>query len=403
MGDEGMTAAWARDMGGDGADAALQFASAIEAVAPPDAGPSAAPIGVRLQSVSKRYGHRDAVSKLSLDIAKGEFITILGPSGSGKTTTLMMIAGFTMPSEGRIVIGGRDVTNAPPHQRDIGVVFQSYALFPHLSVFRNVAFPLEARRMPRKTIEQRVRQALELVKLGELADRYPGQLSGGQQQRVALARAFVFEPPLLLMDEPLGALDKKLREHMQVELMKLKNQLDLTVVYVTHDQEEALVMSDRIVVMENGTIQQIGSPEDLYRRPANRFVADFIGEANILEGRIVESGAHLVVEVGGGMRLATVAGHARNVGDRAAIVLRPECITIGRETAGCANRFDTIIEQAIYVGEASRYVGKLPNGQIITAKLQHAAGKAEIAPGDRVSFGWNAAQSWLVPSGESTG
>ncbi len=233
--------------------------------------------GVRLVGVSKRYGNLTAVRDVTLDVRAGEFLTLLGPSGSGKTTTLMMLAGFATPSAGEIFVDGRNVTREPAHRRDIGVVFQSYALFPHLNVARNVAFPLEIRKRPRKEINAKVRAALDLVQLGDLAHRYPNELSGGQQQRVALARAIVFQPPLLLMDEPLGALDKKLREHMQIELVKIKSCLNVTVIYVTHDQEEALVMSDRVVVMADGRIQQVGRPEELYQRPANRFVADFIG------------------------------------------------------------------------------------------------------------------------------
>jgi putative spermidine/putrescine transport system ATP-binding protein len=356
----------------------------------------AAEPGVRLDGVSKWYGAHAAVHNVSLGVRNGEFLTLLGPSGSGKTTTLMMIAGFAAPTEGRIVIAGRDVTDAPPHRRDIGVVFQSYALFPHLSVLRNVAFPLEARGVPRREIEPRVRKALELVKLGELADRYPAQLSGGQQQRVALARAFVFEPPLLLMDEPLGALDKKLREHMQVELLKLKSQLSATIIYVTHDQEEALVMSDRIVVMAAGTIQQIGTPEELYRRPANRFVADFIGEANILDGVVRTAGDPVLVQVGEAT-LAVAANHPWRTGDQLSIVVRPECIVLGPQAARCRNTFEATVEQAIYVGEASRYLLHLPGGHTVSAKLQHRDGHNAVSSGDRVLLGWDAENSWAVP------
>ena len=367
----------------------------LNPAAPPLPQADEAEPGVRLDGVSKWYGAHAAVRDLSLAVRSGEFLTLLGPSGSGKTTTLMMIAGFAAPSDGRIVIAGRDVTDAPPHRRDIGVVFQSYALFPHLSVARNVAFPLEARGMARREIEPRVRKALDLVKLGELADRYPAQLSGGQQQRVALARAFVFEPPLLLMDEPLGALDKKLREHMQVELLKLKSQLSATIIYVTHDQEEALVMSDRIVVMAEGTIQQIGTPAELYRRPANRFVADFIGEANILDGVVRAAGDPLLVEVGDAT-LTVAANHAWHTGEALSVVVRPECVVLGPQAGRCRNVFEATVEQAIYVGEASRYLLRLPGGQALSAKLQHRDGDDAVASGERILVGWEAENAWTV-------
>ena len=353
-------------------------------------------LGVQLQGVSKWYGHLAAIRDLALEVRSGEFLTLLGPSGSGKTTTLMMVAGFATPSAGRILIDGRDVTDEPPHRRGIGVVFQSYALFPHLTVARNVAFPLEARGVARRDIAPRVRRALDLVKLGDLAERYPAQLSGGQQQRVALARAFVFEPSLLLMDEPLGALDKKLRQHMQMELIKLKSQLDVTVIYVTHDQEEALVMSDRVVVMADGVIQQIGTPADLYSRPANRFVADFIGEANILEGTLRSVGEAFEIEIPDGTVFAA-AGAAVATGERVAVVVRPESVVLGPAAAACRNAFEGRVEQAIYVGDALRYVMQLPSGQSISAKLPHRAGGDAIAVGDRIRLGWDVESAWVVP------
>jgi putative spermidine/putrescine transport system ATP-binding protein len=353
-------------------------------------------LGVQLQGVSKWYGGLAAIRDLTLEVRSGEFLTLLGPSGSGKTTTLMMVAGFATPSAGRILIDGRDVTDDPPHRRGIGVVFQSYALFPHLTVARNVAFPLEARGVARRDIAPRVRRALDLVKLGDLAERYPAQLSGGQQQRVALARAFVFEPSLLLMDEPLGALDKKLRQHMQMELIKLKSQLDVTVIYVTHDQEEALVMSDRVVVMADGVIQQIGAPADLYSRPANRFVADFIGEANILDGTLRSAGEALVIEIADGTVLVA-AGAPAAMGERVAVVVRPESVLLGPAAAACRNAFEGVVEQAIYVGDALRYVVQLPSGQSISARLPHRAGGNAIAVGDRIRLGWDVESAWVVP------
>ena len=251
---------------------------------------------------------------------RGEFVTLLGPSGSGKTTTLRMIAGFTSPTGGSIEIDGQDMTRVPPHRRDVGMVFQNYALFPHMTAAQNVAFPLRMRKQSRAEIDRRVGDALDLVKLRHLADRYPRQLSGGQQQRIALARAVVFEPRLLLMDEPLGALDRKLREALQLEIIRISRELGATVLYVTHDQEEALVMSDRIAIFNEGRIEQLGSGEDLYDRPASLFVADFIGESNILRGRYEADGAD-----GGWMtrgpwrwRIGREAARAGSAGSRSA-------------------------------------------------------------------------------------
>ncbi len=233
---------------------------------------------LELRNVSKEYGPHIAVADLSLQLAKGEFLSLLGPSGSGKTTTLMMIAGLLQPNTGDILLEQRPITPLPPYKRNIGVVFQNYALFPHMTVARNIAFPLTMRSVGREEIAMRVSRVLRLVGLPDYGGRYPRQLSGGQQQRVALARAMVFEPPILLMDEPLGALDKKLREQMQLEIKRLHEELGMSIIYVTHDQEEALVMSDRIAVFNLGRLQQIGTPTQLYERPATRFVAEFIGE-----------------------------------------------------------------------------------------------------------------------------
>jgi mannopine transport system ATP-binding protein len=237
-----------------------------------------------LQSLSKRFGHTIAVEDVSLDIAAGEFVSVLGPSGSGKTTLLTMIAGFEAPSSGRISIGGRDITAAAPNRRDIGMVFQKYALFPHMTVHQNVAFPLRMRRLDRLAIKDRVRRILDLVQLVGFDHRYPSQLSGGQQQRVAVARALVCEPPVLLMDEPLGALDKNLREAMQLEIKRIQSKLGATVVYVTHDQDEAMTLSDRVAVMSDATLVQLGTPADIYHRPKSPFVAQFVGKMNFIDG-----------------------------------------------------------------------------------------------------------------------
>mgnify|MGYP001590440586 CR=1 FL=1 len=243
-----------------------------------------------LRGLAKYFGDVPAVDGVDLEVRQGEFITMLGPSGSGKTTTLRMIAGFTLQSGGTIEIDGVDMSHVPPHRRDVGMIFQNYALFPHMTAAENIAFPLQMRRVGRPEIKRRVADALALVKLEGFGERYPRQLSGGQQQRIAFARAVVFNPRLLLMDEPLGALDKKLREALQLEVMHISRQLGATVVYVTHDQEEALVMSDRIAIFSKGKIEQLGSGEDLYDRPVSLFVADFIGESNILRGRFERDG-----------------------------------------------------------------------------------------------------------------
>jgi putative spermidine/putrescine transport system ATP-binding protein len=351
---------------------------------------------LRLDSVCKQYGSFGAVKSVSLEVRQGEFVTLLGPSGSGKTTTLMMIAGFVDPSSGRIYVDGRDVTEAPPHRRNIGMVFQNYALFPHLTVFKNVAFPLDVRKLPAAEVRARTMEALDIVKLVDLGDRYPAQLSGGQQQRVALARAIVFRPPLLLMDEPLGALDKKLREHMQIELLKIQDRLGVTVIYVTHDQEEALVMSDRVVVMADGVIQQIGRPDELYRRPGNRFVADFVGETNILEGRITGEGSMPTLAIATGVQVRAPSNRSWKSGERAFLILRPECVRIGRRAESCANRLEGAIERVIYVGDVSRVLITMSGGQTLIAKVQNSgdAGVGEV--GDVVCVGWDSDPTWVV-------
>jgi len=356
----------------------------------------AADSSLRLDALCKRYADFDAVKGMSLDVRQGEFVTLLGPSGSGKTTTLMMIAGFVDPTSGRIHVDGRDVTDDPPHRRNIGMVFQNYALFPHLTVFRNVAFALEVRNLAASEVRTRTMEALDIVKLADLRDRFPAQLSGGQQQRVALARAIVFGPPLLLMDEPLGALDKKLREHMQIELLKIQDRLGVTVIYVTHDQEEALVMSDRVVVMANGRIQQVGRPDELYRRPANRFVADFIGETNIIAGRVAATGSMPTLTMAFGAQVRAASDRAWKAGERGFLVLRPECVRIGVRAETCANRLDGVVERVIYVGDVSRVLLTLANGETLIAKVQNSGDAGAIEVGERVRIGWDSEATWLV-------
>jgi spermidine/putrescine ABC transporter ATP-binding subunit len=286
-------------------------------------------VRVRLVGVSKRYQETVALKGLDLDVRPGEVLSILGPSGSGKTTALMLLAGIIQPTSGRIEVGDKDITKLPPYRRDIGVVFQSYALFPHLSVFENVAFPLRRRGVARQRIERDVGEALELVRLGGLGERQIKQLSGGQQQRVALARALVFRPSLLLMDEPLGALDKQLREHMQIEIKHITQAVGITTIYVTHDQEEALTLSDRIAVLRGGELEQLGTPEDLYNAPATRFVAEFVGNTNIVEGRL-DAGVDgdLLVRTAGGLEIRLPRAVAARSGP-VALSIRPERIHLG--------------------------------------------------------------------------
>jgi len=297
-----------------------------------------------IEGVTKRFGEVLALDGVSLEVAEGELLTILGPSGSGKTTLLKVVAGFETPDAGTVRVDGAAITALPPARRDIGMVFQNYALFPHLTVKGNVAFPLEMRNVARAEIERRVAEALALVELKGYEARLPRQLSGGQQQRVALARAIVFNPRLLLLDEPFGALDRKLRETMQLEVRRLQRRLGLTTIFITHDQEEALVLSDRIAVMNRGTIQQIATTTEIYERPANDFVADFVGESNIFHGTLTEPG---VVTLSGGRRLL-VNGAARGgmrVGDRLGVMMRPE-----RFAAGGANSFAGEVLEAVYLG-----------------------------------------------------
>jgi ABC-type Fe3+/spermidine/putrescine transport system ATPase subunit len=320
---------------------------------------ASSPASIGLAAVSKSYdGRVRAVDTVSLDVKPGEFFSLLGPSGCGKTTTLRMIAGFETVDAGRIRVGDRDVTDVPVHRRDMGMVFQSYALFPHRTVAENVAFGLRMRKVPKPEIEERVRTALALVALTGFEDRRPGQLSGGQQQRVALARAIVIRPPVLLCDEPLGALDRKLRQQMQFELKQLQKELGVTLVFVTHDQEEALAMSDRIAVMNAGRIEQIGTPTEIYDRPKTRFVADFIGEINLIERQ-------------GGKALA----------------VRPEKIVLGAPGAV----LDGTIDSASFLGGQTLYRVALADGRQMLVKETNAGERPVRSVGDKVGLAWAAA------------
>jgi putative spermidine/putrescine transport system ATP-binding protein len=315
-------------------------AAPATSLSPPAAPGAAAGLhGLAFREISKHYGAVKAVDAVGLDVARGEFLTLLGPSGSGKTTMLMMIAGFVTPTAGQILLDNRQITHLPPEKRNFGMVFQGYALFPHLSVFDNVAFPLKVRRRPAEEIRREVGRTLDLVQLGHLAARMPRQLSGGQQQRVALARALVFTPEILLLDEPLGALDRKLRTEVQIELKQLHERIGTTFVYVTHDQEEALSMSDRIAIVRDGRFVQIGNPTELYERPATRFVAGFLGESNFLGGRVDGVAAGGFDYSAGGETFRQAARIAPAAGSSVLLAMRPEKVSISATPcADTANR-----------------------------------------------------------------
>jgi len=310
---------------------------------------------IEFRSVTRTFGDVIAVRDVSLRVAEGEFVTLLGPSGSGKTTLLMMLAGFLVPTGGDIRINGASVVLRPAHKRDLGIVFQHYALFPHLSVFDNVAFPLRLRRMSGVEIRTSVERLLELVRLPGLAARRPRELSGGQQQRVALARALVFNPSALLMDEPLGALDRKLRAHMQEEIRDIQRSLRITTLYVTHDQDEAMTMSDRIAVLNEGRLEQVASPAELYARPANAFVADFLGDANFLRATVVDAEAGRFVAVtGGGLRVTGTATRAAGPGQELVLVLRPESLRLLAADESDDNCHEGIVEGLLFRGGLTR-------------------------------------------------
>jgi putative spermidine/putrescine transport system ATP-binding protein len=330
---------------------------------------------VTFRAVEKTYdGRVNVVHALDLDIQRGEFLTLLGPSGSGKTTTLMMLAGFEAPTAGEIMLGGRSLAAVPAHKRSMGMVFQNYALFPHMTVAENLAYPLRRRRVSRPDIATALRRAVEMVKLTGLEQRYPAQLSGGQQQRVALARALIFEPALVLMDEPLGALDKNLREQMQLELKHLHAQLGTTVVYVTHDQGEALTMSNRVAVFHEGRVQQLDAPEAMYEAPANSFVANFIGENNALPGRIEgEAGRFRRVRLDSGEALLALPVNAAADG-RTLVSIRPERLRLGR-AGDQANHLAATVRELIYFGDHVRVhveAGSMP--MMLKLQLGAAAG-----------------------------
>lgn len=325
---------------------------------------------VRFKGVQKTYdGEQLVVRDLNLDIQRGEFLSLLGPSGSGKTTTLMMLAGFESPTAGDILLDGKQITRTPPHKRNFGMVFQNYALFPHMTVAQNVAYPLTVRKVPKDEQAKRVQKALDMVRLTGMGERLPTRLSGGQQQRVALARALVFEPQLVLMDEPLGALDKQLREHMQLELKELHRQLGVTFVYVTHDQGEALTMSDRVAVFNEGVIQHLADAQSLYETPSNRFVAGFVGDSTVLRGSLTSSQGVHALDLGNGVRLEGVNVNQAAQGALVEACVRPERIALHLQS-GTANTLAAQVAGIVYYGDHVRLQCELGAGQAqATVKL----------------------------------
>ena len=345
---------------------------------------------VSFRGIQKSYdGETLIVKDLNLDIRQGEFLTLLGPSGSGKTTSLMMLAGFETPTAGDILLSGRSIKHVPPHKRDIGMVFQNYALFPHMTVRENLAFPLSVRGQGKAEIAERVSRALGMVQLDAFAHRYPAQLSGGQQQRVALARALVFEPQLVLMDEPLGALDKQLREHMQMEIRHLHKHLGVTVVYVTHDQGEALTMSDRVAVFHQGEIQQVAPPKVLYEEPQNAFVANFIGENNRINGQLLSrSGERCVVRLPQGETVEALAVQVGQPGEPVSLSVRPERVLLNCHSAACPNRFAGRVIEFIYLGDHVRMRLEVAGQNNFFVKQPIAELDPELRVGDVVPLGW---------------
>jgi spermidine/putrescine transport system ATP-binding protein len=365
---------------------------------------ASSPAAVQLRAVTKRFGDQLAVDGVTLAIAPGEFFSLLGPSGCGKTTSLRILAGFEAPDEGSVLLNGVEITARPAHRREIGMVFQNYALFPHLSVLENVAFPLRLRRIEPEEIRRRVSHALEMVRLPGLAGRMPAQLSGGQQQRVALARALVFRPSVVLLDEPLGALDLKLRKAMQLELKTLQREIGLTFVYVTHDQEEALTMSDRIAVMDRGSVLQVADPRTIYERPASRFVADFIGVSNFLSGRVREAGVEAVIELDGGGVVRAERPAQVAAGQAVTLAVRPERMRLERAAAEAVpgpepgwNTLAGLVRELVYTGSDTQYFVELgQSGTVMVRGPNDAPPETRPARGDRVWVRWEVGSTTIV-------
>jgi len=352
-----------------------------------------------VRDARKTHGSVVALESASFELYEGEFLTLLGPSGSGKTTLLLIVAGLSEPTAGEVWIDGQLATYAPPHQRDIGMVFQNYALFPHLTVRENIAFPLRMRGVPEKELTRRVSEALETVQLAHTADRYPRNLSGGQQQRIALARCFVYRPSIILMDEPLGALDRKLRDQMQMEIKELHRTLGITVLYVTHDQDEAMTMSDRICLMNEGRIEQMGTPEDLYFKPSSAFTADFIGDSNLIDVAVHSQDVDAHQLHGPGGAILTAAGHPSvTVGDKACLLVRPEHLHILDIGQVMPNVLQGVLSESVFVGAVYKYCVELPDGTCIWGKHLGRHLPANLQPGAEVRVGWAFSDGVLLPA-----
>jgi putative spermidine/putrescine transport system ATP-binding protein len=344
---------------------------------------------LRILGLRKIYGPVVALAGADLEMREGEFVTLLGPSGSGKTTMLLLIAGLIQPDAGEVWIDGTLSTYMPPHKRDIGVVFQNYALFPHMTLFENIAFPLRMRRLPENRIREDVRRVLATVQLAGVEDRLPSQLSGGQQQRIALARAMVYQPPIILMDEPLGALDKKLRQQLQLEIRQLHQRLGITVLYVTHDQEEALAMSDRICLMNDGRIEQIGTPGELYFRPASVFAADFLGESNLLDAVVLAAGDGRVELQGpDGTPFKAVTSRSLGPGEHVKLMVRPESLRLLADGEVADNELIGRLRDVILLGHVTKYYARLADGTDISATRLTRPGHPRPEPGDKVRLGF---------------
>ncbi len=353
---------------------------------------------VEFVSVTKKFGPVRALSDVSLNVKSGEFATLLGPSGSGKTTALSLLSGIMQPTSGRMLIGGRDITDVPAAQRNIGLVFQSYALFPHMSVFENIAFPLRVRRRSEAEIASRVGEVLALVRLETFGKRSPHELSGGQQQRVALARAIVFKPDILLLDEPLAALDRKLREEVRTEIHQLQRRLGITTIMVTHDQDEALSMSDRVVVMDAGRVQQIDTPDSAYYRPNSRFVAGFLGLANFLDGEIDASSGICAIRLDSGESITVGQSGETRLTGRVCGIIRPEDVKLVNGSG--VGMVKGTVREAVFLGETVRYAVQLDSGLEMMA---HVTGSRQrYAEGKRVELVWDPARVWLIPAEDSS-
>lgn len=378
-------------------DANLNISAGASTRAAPDAGTE--DTIVWLDAVSKIYptgaGEVFAVRDVSLTVRAGEFFSLLGSSGSGKTTTLRLIGGFEIPEYGQVWIGGEDVTEQPPYRRNVHTVFQSYALFPHLTVAQNIAYPLQIAGVGRADREARVQEALQMFRIPTLGDRRPAQLSGGQQQRVALARALISRPKVLLLDEPLSALDAKIREEVRQELRQLQRQTNLTFIYVTHDQEEALALSDRIAVMHNGIVEQVGSPSDIYNRPASEFVAQFIGKANFLAGTVCQiQEERVLVEVQGEKIWAIAPSQMPAVGATVTLMVRPERLQIGAVTSG-DNQLEGSLSSLTYIGQLIDAQVETSVGNLTVTQLSSAA---RVAVGDRLTLTWSCENCIVLPA-----